>query len=93
MAHGRAEPKLRRTHEGALLRHYREGLAAAGVTGYGDDELWRDYRLGLVVSLFSPIGWSAEIRAAEGLRHLEGPSGDTARATLEHGVPLLRTIA
>lgn len=87
------EPELRRAHEAALLRRYLEGLAAAGVIGYGDDELWRDYRLGLVVSLFSPVGWSAEIRAAEERRDLESPAGDAARAALEHGVPLLRTIA
>lgn len=87
------DPELRSAHEGALLRRYLEGLAAVGVTGYGDDELWRDYRLGLVVSLFSPVGWSAELLAAEERRDLEGPAGEAARATLEHGLPLLRTIA
>jgi hypothetical protein len=87
------EPGLRGAHEGALLARYLEALAGAGVSGYDEDQLWRDYRLGLVVALFSPVGWSAEIRAAEALVDLEGPAGDSARALLQYGAPLLRALA
>ncbi|GAA5156152.1 hypothetical protein GCM10023321_31280 [Pseudonocardia eucalypti] len=36
--------EARRTHERDLLRDYHAGLCAAGVTGYGWDECWADYR-------------------------------------------------
>ncbi|MEM8906018.1 MAG: phosphotransferase [Actinomycetota bacterium] len=36
--------EVRRAHERELVRRYVEGLAAAGVAGYGFDEAWNDYR-------------------------------------------------
>ena len=35
---------VRRAHEQALLQRYLDGLAELGVTGYGFDEAWDDYR-------------------------------------------------
>src|SRR5262249_47710369 len=34
----------RRRNESALLRRYHQALVARGVTGYGWDDLWLDYR-------------------------------------------------
>ena len=87
------DPALRREHERDLLARYLKRLADDGVSDYGEAALWRDYRLGLVVSLFSPVGWSAEIATAEALRDVEGPVGDSARDTVEHGLQLLRLLA
>jgi len=37
-------PDQRRAHEASLVREYYGALCAAGVSGYGWDECWRDYR-------------------------------------------------
>jgi len=38
----------RRRHERELVATYHRGLAAHGVTGYGADRAWDDYRLGMM---------------------------------------------
>lgn len=43
---GALSPELRRRHEAALLDRYLAGLRANGVTGYGPDDLARDYGQG-----------------------------------------------
>ena len=40
------QTEVRRRHERALLRRYGDGLARLGVSGYGFDEAWQDYRHG-----------------------------------------------
>jgi hypothetical protein len=46
----------RRAHERDLVRHYHEALVGHGVSGYGADECWDDYRVhaihGLQVGVF-----------------------------------------
>ncbi len=44
----------RRGHDEELVRHYWEGLVAAGVEGYSWDEAWRQYRLAVAYSLYLP---------------------------------------
>ena len=87
------EPALRREHERELLARYLGGLATGGVEDYGVDRLWDDYRLGLIVALFSPVGWAAELRAAEDLNHADGPLARPAGDIVGHGTPLLRVLA
>lgn len=48
----------RRDHEEALVRRYHEGLVDAGVTGFGWDECWADYRRGAFTGLLMAIGAS-----------------------------------
>lgn len=38
-------PELRRTHQRRLLERYVERLARHGVSSYGIDEAWYDYRI------------------------------------------------
>lgn len=45
----------RRAHEERIVRRYHSALAAAGVTGYGWDECWSDYRAALLSGLFTTI--------------------------------------
>ncbi|WP_127782069.1 phosphotransferase [Rhodococcus sp. X156] len=42
------DPQVRRDAEEDLLAAYLQALRAGGVTGYTDDDAWRDYRLGLL---------------------------------------------
>jgi Ecdysteroid kinase-like family len=48
-------PDDRRAHERPLLERYHAGLVAGGVTGYSFDDLWQDYRIGLVGQLTIPV--------------------------------------
>jgi hypothetical protein len=45
----------RRAHERPLLERYHAGLVDGGVTGYSFDDLWDDYRFGLVSQLTIPV--------------------------------------
>lgn len=45
-------PEFRRRHEKALLERYHAHLLEAGVKGYSINELWYDYRVGLMFSLW-----------------------------------------
>lgn len=45
----------REAHEEKLVRRYVDGLAAAGVTGYGFDVAWNDYRLGVLFAFVYSI--------------------------------------
>ncbi|MEM9037430.1 MAG: phosphotransferase [Actinomycetota bacterium] len=38
------QTEVRRAHERDLIQRYVDGLAAAGIDGYGFDEAWADYR-------------------------------------------------
>ncbi len=42
----------RRTHERAIVTAYHEALLACGVTGYGAEECWEDYRYSLFHGLY-----------------------------------------
>jgi hypothetical protein len=48
-------PARRACLEGPLLERYHAGLRAHGVTGYGLDRLWEDYRLSVIDHLTTPI--------------------------------------
>jgi hypothetical protein len=50
---GAIPPDLRRRHEAELLDRYLAGLTAHGVTGYGRDDLTRDYRQGAFLLFFT----------------------------------------
>jgi hypothetical protein len=45
----------RRAHEDALVRDYHGRLVSAGVTGYGWDECWTDYRRGTFAGLLMAV--------------------------------------
>ncbi len=53
------DPAERRLHEDALVRRYHTALLARGVTGYGWDQCWRDYRRftlhGILMGVFSSM--------------------------------------
>lgn len=48
-------PERRGRLEAALLERYHAGLCAHGVTGYGLDRLWEDYRLCVLGQLATPV--------------------------------------
>lgn len=50
---------LRRAFEQPVLRHYRESLSALGIA-YTWDQLWRDYRLCAVQSLYVAATWCVD---------------------------------
>ncbi len=53
------DPDVRRAHEIELVRGYHAELLARGVSGYGWDECWRDYRRytlhGIMMGVFSAL--------------------------------------
>jgi hypothetical protein len=49
------EPELRRAHESELLAFYLSELAANGVESYDEEQLWSDYRLGLMYRFLAPV--------------------------------------
>lgn len=55
----------RRVHEGALVRQYHADLLAAGVTGYGWEECWTDYREGTSAGLLMAVGASMLVERTE----------------------------
>lgn len=64
-------PERRARLEAPLLERYHAGLLAHGVTGYGLDRLWEDYRLSLIGHLSIPV-WqqSAGLHASIWWPHL-----------------------
>jgi hypothetical protein len=48
----------RRAHEDELVRDYHRGLEAAGVTGYGWEQCWTDYRRGTFAGLMMAVAAS-----------------------------------
>ena len=48
-------PERRARLEAQLLERYHTGLLAHGVTGYGHDSLWEDYRLSVIGHLAIPV--------------------------------------
>ena len=53
------DPDVRRAHEIELVRGYHAELLARGITGYGWDDCWRDYRRytlhGIMMGVFSAL--------------------------------------
>ena len=52
------ESDLRRELEKPVLAHYQEVLAGQGIV-YSWEDLWRDYRLAAVQSLYVAVEWCA----------------------------------
>jgi hypothetical protein len=48
-------PERRARLEARLVERYHAGLLAHGVTGYGRDRLWEDYRLSVIAQLAIPV--------------------------------------
>jgi hypothetical protein len=48
-------PKRRRELESSLIHRYHEALVAHGVSNYSLDDLWLDYRRGVIRNLTNPI--------------------------------------
>lgn len=46
-------PAFRREHQEALLRRYHDAITGHGVTGYGYDRCWDDYRRAMLMHLVS----------------------------------------
>ena len=46
------QPELRRTIEAEVVRRYHDRLCARGVTGYGFEECWADYRRAVIGKVF-----------------------------------------
>lgn len=60
-------PAVRAEVEVDLLRDYHAGLAAAGVSGYGWDACWEEYRLGSFAGVLMAVGASMMVeRTARG---------------------------
>jgi aminoglycoside/choline kinase family phosphotransferase len=55
----------RRAHEDGLVRGYHEALLAAGVTGYGWEDCWTDYRRGTFAGLLMAVGASMMVERTE----------------------------
>src|SRR5215213_11172343 len=51
------EPEMRRKWEKPLLEHYHRHLLQLGVDEYSFDQLWEDYRLCAMQSLYVPASW------------------------------------
>lgn len=54
-------PEHRARLEAPLLERYHAGLRAHGVTGYGIDRLWEDYRLSVIAHLSIPV-WQHSLK-------------------------------
>jgi len=54
-------PERRARLEAPLLERYHAGLLAHGVTDYGLDRLWEDYRLSVIGQLATPV-WQQTLR-------------------------------
>lgn len=55
----------RRQHERALLERWLEGIASYGVTDYGWDQAWRDYRHHMLQGVFTAIFASVGTKRTE----------------------------
>jgi aminoglycoside phosphotransferase (APT) family kinase protein len=65
--------ELRRELDEPALRLYHATLTENGVTGYSFDRCYEDYRLGLLLALFQPLGMeSFRLSNIEQLKHLSG---------------------
>jgi thiamine kinase-like enzyme len=65
-------PATRRAWETDLLRRYHGSLIDHGVSGYGWDDLWEDYRLSALKHLLEAVwGWSVRQNSAIWWNHLE----------------------
>ncbi len=62
-------PSRRRELEVPLIRYYHEGLLAHGIDNYAFDELWLDYRRGVVRNLTIPILFWSRGMKPEGWWH------------------------
>jgi aminoglycoside/choline kinase family phosphotransferase len=73
----------RRAHERALLRRYHEHLLAAGIRGYGWDDLWTDYRRYAFGGFLMAIGASMMV--------VQTPRGDEMFLTMirRHGAQIV----
>lgn len=65
-------PATRARWERPLLRRYHERLLEHGVADYPWEDLWEDYRLGVLRQCFEAVwGWSARQNSAIWWNHLE----------------------
>ncbi|SDG03424.1 Phosphotransferase enzyme family protein [Blastococcus aurantiacus] len=58
-------PEVRRAAEDELVRSYHDGLLAAGVTDYGWDECWLDYRRGTWAGLSMAVLASMSVKRTD----------------------------
>ncbi|MEN9933696.1 MAG: hypothetical protein RLZZ387_275 [Chloroflexota bacterium] len=73
----------RRRLEQAALRAYHAGLARRGVADYGWEQLWRDYRLAAVQSVYVAVEWCVLEQDRERMRWLWTMQLRRAMAALE----------
>jgi aminoglycoside phosphotransferase (APT) family kinase protein len=55
LAGGSIPPAERGGHHEEIVRCWRQGLTAGGVTGYSYEEAWHDYRLSAIVATLNPV--------------------------------------
>lgn len=58
-------PDDRRPAEEGLVRHYHDGLLAAGIDGYGWEECWQDHRRGTFAGLVMAVAASMLVEQTE----------------------------
>jgi len=54
------EPTIRRELDKPLLKYYHQQLMRSGISHYSYDQLWRDYRLCAMQSLYVATAWCAD---------------------------------
>jgi hypothetical protein len=84
----------RRVHEARLLDVYRTTLMAAGVGEYSADQLYDDYRRGLLAAMRIPTAGAGEFERLRGmLDQQRGAVREGFEVVIQAGEKLMRMIA
>jgi hypothetical protein len=67
------QPEVRRQFEGSVLRAYHEELECRGVAGYSREQLWQDYRLAAMQSIYVATDWCSTDEERSGMEWVWWP--------------------